>query len=161
MVGQQTRKVRKLTSPCTFGASAKLPPGTQFFLGTSMEKVNCGKKAHLLRVGGVGRFVDKTFRRRISGRFVDSIINVIPPLRDSSSYYSFHLLGLKYFQFVFRLVTRHLAAYNIVRACWSGSVTWLSRPREHGAGGVKLWAALARSDPGPSLWRCCSVIPLC
>ena len=60
---------------------------------------------------GVGRFVDKTFRRRISGRFVDSIINVIPPLRDSSSYYSFHSLGLKYFQFVFRLVTRHLAAY--------------------------------------------------
>ena len=25
---------------------------------------------------GVGRFVDKTFRRQISGRFVDSIINV-------------------------------------------------------------------------------------
>ena len=58
-------------------------------------------------------------------------------LRDSSSYYSFHSLGLKYFQFVFRLVTRHLAAY-IVRACRSGSVTWPSRPRERGAGGVKL-----------------------
>ena len=57
---------------------------------------------------GVGRFVDKTFRRRISGRFVDSIINVIPPLRDSSSYYSFHSLGLKYFQFVFRLVTMYV-----------------------------------------------------
>ena len=57
---------------------------------------------------GVGRFVDKTFRRAIS-----------------SSYYSFHSLGLKYFQFVFRLVglTRHLAVY-IVRACRSGSVTW-------------------------------------
>ena len=67
---------------------------------------------------GDGRFVDKTFRRRISGRFVDSIINVIPPLRDSSSYYSFHSLDLKYFQFVFRLITRHLAAY-IVRACRS------------------------------------------
>ena len=25
---------------------------------------------------GVGRFVDKAFRRRLSGRFVDSIINV-------------------------------------------------------------------------------------
>ena len=106
-------------------------------------------------LSGVGRFVDKTFRRRIYGRFVDSIINVIPPLRDSSSYYSFHSLGLKYF--VFRLVTRHLAAY-IVRACRSGSVTWPSRPRERGAGGVKLWAALAPSDPGPRLWRCCSVM---
>ena len=61
---------------------------------------------------GVGRFVDKTFRRRISG----SIINVIPPLRDSSSYYSFHSLDLKYFQFVFRLVTRHDLAAYIVRA---------------------------------------------
>ena len=86
---------------------------------------------------GVGRFIDKTFRRWISRRFIDSIINVIPPLRDSSSYYSFHSLGLKYFQFVFRLVTRHLAAY-IVRACRSGSVTWPSRPCECGAGGVKL-----------------------
>ena len=56
----------------------------------------------------------RTFRRRFSG----SIINVIPPLRDSSSYYSFHSLDLKYFQFVFRLVTRHLAAY-IVPACRS------------------------------------------
>ena len=111
-------------------------------------------------VWGVGRFVDKMFRRRISGRFVDSIINVIPPLRDSSSYYSFHSLGLKYFQFVFQLVTRHLAAY-IVRACRSGSVTWPSRPRERGAGGAKLSAALTRSDPGPSLWRCHSVILLC
>ena len=53
------------------------------------------------------------------------VINAIPPLRDSSSYYSFHSLGLIYFQFVFRLVTRHLAAY-IVRACRSGSVTWPS-----------------------------------
>ena len=119
---------------------------------------------------GVRCFVDKTFRRRISGRFVDSIINVITPIRDSSSYYSFHSLGLKYFQFVFRLVTRHLAAY-IVRACRSGSVTWPSRPRERDTTGPAVtppwgrWcqtrAALAWSDPGPSLWRCCSVIPLC
>ena len=48
----------------------------------------------------------------------------------------------------------------IVRACQSGSVTWPSRPRERGAGGVQLSAALG-SDPWPSLWWCRSVIPLC
>ena len=46
---------------------------------------------------GVGRFVDKMFRRRISGRFVVSILNVIPPLRDSSSYYSFSFIRPKVF----------------------------------------------------------------
>ena len=32
-----------------------------------------------------------------------------------------------------------------------GSVTWPSQPRERGAGGVKLSAALAPADHGPSL----------
>ena len=42
-----------------------------------------------------------------------------------------------------------------------GSVTWPSRPRERGAGDQCQTLSRSRlppSDPGPSLWRCRSVI---